>query len=126
MFHVCTLFPLGKDPEQPLRKGKIGNDVVIVVFLHAEHTSFNPGSITAKFPHTFVVVQPVGVSPVTGVAQKYRIALAHRRTVPYVCDPIITPGQAVWRPAKKCTVAVFNAYTLPTAIIISLLPALRV
>jgi hypothetical protein len=95
------MFPLSKDAEQPLRKGKIGNDVVVVVFLDGRETSFNPGSITAKFPHTFVVVQPVGTEPQTGAAIKYRVALAHRRSVPYVCDPVIMPGQEVCRPGTR-------------------------
>ncbi len=39
------------------RKRHIGNDIVCVVFLEADHTDFSPACIKSHFLHTFIVVR---------------------------------------------------------------------
>ncbi|XP_043283597.1 uncharacterized protein rsh isoform X3 [Venturia canescens] len=58
MFHVSTLLPYEKHDSQKLqRKRHIGNDIVCVVFLEADNTSFNPACIKSHFLHTFILVR---------------------------------------------------------------------
>nr|CAH7753983.1 unnamed protein product [Callosobruchus chinensis] len=50
MFHVSTLLPYEKhDPQKLQRKRHIGNDIVCVVFLEADNTSFSPACIKSHF-----------------------------------------------------------------------------
>ncbi|XP_076685202.1 rap GTPase activating protein radish isoform X2 [Andrena cerasifolii] len=61
MFHVSTMLPYEKhDPQKLQRKRHIGNDIVCVVFLEADNTSFSPACIKSHFLHTFILVR---VSP---------------------------------------------------------------
>jgi len=39
------------------RKRHIGNDIVCVVFLEADNTSFSPACIKSHFLHTFILVR---------------------------------------------------------------------
>lgn len=56
MFHVSTLLPYEKhDPQKLQRKRHIGNDIVCVVFLEADNTSFSPACIKSHFLHTFIL-----------------------------------------------------------------------
>ncbi|KAF5272572.1 hypothetical protein FQR65_LT04911 [Abscondita terminalis] len=58
MFHVSTLLPYEKHDSQKLqRKRHIGNDIVCVVFLEADNTSFSPACIKSHFLHTFILVR---------------------------------------------------------------------
>ncbi|XP_022903403.1 uncharacterized protein [Onthophagus taurus] len=58
MFHVSTLLPYEKhDPQKLQRKRHIGNDIVCVVFLEADNTSFSPSCIKSHFLHTFILVR---------------------------------------------------------------------
>ncbi|XP_043201760.1 uncharacterized protein LOC122370333 [Amphibalanus amphitrite] len=58
MFHVSTLLPYEEHDAQKLqRKRHIGNDIVCVVFLEADNTSFSPACIKSHFLHTFIVVR---------------------------------------------------------------------
>ncbi|XP_049795002.1 rap1 GTPase-activating protein 1-like [Schistocerca nitens] len=58
MFHVSTLLPYEKhDPQKLQRKRHIGNDIVCVVFLEADNTSFSPACIKSHFLHTFILVR---------------------------------------------------------------------
>lgn len=58
LFSVITKenFPFA----QLQRKRHIGNDIVCVVFLEADNTSFSPACIKSHFLHTFILVR---VSP---------------------------------------------------------------
>lgn len=56
MFHVSTLLPYERhDPQKLQRKRHIGNDIVCVVFLEADNTSFSPACIKSHFLHTFIL-----------------------------------------------------------------------
>ncbi|XP_030767315.1 uncharacterized protein LOC115891057 isoform X1 [Sitophilus oryzae] len=58
MFHVSTLLPYESHDQQKLqRKRHIGNDIVCVVFLEADNTSFSPACIKSHFLHTFILVR---------------------------------------------------------------------
>jgi hypothetical protein len=58
MFHVSTQLPYEKhDPQKLQRKRHIGNDIVCVVFLEADNTSFSPACIKSHFLHTFILVK---------------------------------------------------------------------
>ncbi|XP_048526218.1 uncharacterized protein LOC109533435 [Dendroctonus ponderosae] len=58
MFHVSTLLPYeSHDPQKLQRKRHIGNDIVCVVFLEADNTSFSPACIKSHFLHTFILVR---------------------------------------------------------------------
>ncbi|KAL1506052.1 hypothetical protein ABEB36_005484 [Hypothenemus hampei] len=58
MFHVSTLLPFeSHDPQKLQRKRHIGNDIVCVVFLEADNTSFSPACIKSHFLHTFILVR---------------------------------------------------------------------
>lgn len=58
MFHVSTQLPYEKhDPQKLQRKRHIGNDIVCVVFLEADNTSFSPSCIKSHFLHTFILVR---------------------------------------------------------------------
>lgn len=58
MFHVSTHLPYEKHDTQKLqRKRHIGNDIVCVVFLEADNTSFSPACIKSHFLHTFILVR---------------------------------------------------------------------
>lgn len=39
------------------RKRHIGNDIVCVVFLEADNTSFSPACIKSHFLHTFIIIK---------------------------------------------------------------------
>lgn len=56
MFHVSTQLPYERhDPQKLQRKRHIGNDIVCVVFLEADNTSFSPACIKSHFLHTFIL-----------------------------------------------------------------------
>jgi hypothetical protein len=57
IFHVCSMIPLDKDPEQSLleRKRHIGNDVVVVIFKEGSQ-QLDPSTWRSQFNHVFVVV----------------------------------------------------------------------
>ncbi|XP_046666508.1 uncharacterized protein LOC124358259 [Homalodisca vitripennis] len=58
MFHVSTQLPYeSHDPQKLQRKRHIGNDIVCVVFLEADNTSFSPSCIKSHFLHTFILVR---------------------------------------------------------------------
>ncbi|XP_037969779.2 uncharacterized protein LOC105380439 isoform X2 [Plutella xylostella] len=58
MFHVSTLLPYERhDPQKLQRKRHIGNDIVCVVFLEADNTTFSPACIKSHFLHTFILVR---------------------------------------------------------------------
>ncbi|XP_054262334.1 uncharacterized protein LOC128986173 [Macrosteles quadrilineatus] len=58
MFHVSTQLPYeSHDPQKLQRKRHIGNDIVCVVFLEADNTSFSPACIKSHFLHTFILVR---------------------------------------------------------------------
>ncbi|EEB14429.1 rap GTPase-activating protein, putative [Pediculus humanus corporis] len=58
MFHVSTQLPYEKhDPQKLQRKRHIGNDIVCVVFLEADNTSFSPSCIKSHFLHTFILIR---------------------------------------------------------------------
>eukprot|EP00123_Amoebidium_parasiticum_P013174 comp21810_c1_seq2/m.31056 comp21810_c1_seq2/g.31056 ORF comp21810_c1_seq2/g.31056 comp21810_c1_seq2/m.31056 type:complete len:632 (-) comp21810_c1_seq2:512-2407(-) len=84
MFHVSTLLPYQHDNEQQIfRKAHIGNDIVVVVFVDGK-TPYNPASLTAQFPHVFIVVQPI-----PGPTKRYRVGVATRKGVPHVPPEIV-------------------------------------
>eukprot|EP01122_Echinamoeba_exundans_P008864 TRINITY_DN3020_c0_g1_i2.p1 TRINITY_DN3020_c0_g1~~TRINITY_DN3020_c0_g1_i2.p1 ORF type:complete len:1064 (+),score=240.87 TRINITY_DN3020_c0_g1_i2:630-3821(+) len=57
IFHVASMIPLDKDPEQSLleRKRHIGNDVVVVIFKEGPQ-QLDPSVWRSQFNHVFVVV----------------------------------------------------------------------
>ncbi|XP_011692326.1 PREDICTED: uncharacterized protein LOC105452685 [Wasmannia auropunctata] len=80
MFHVSTLLPYEKhDPQKLQRKRHIGNDIVCVVFLEADNTSFSPACIKSHFLHTFILVR---VSPrIKRKITKYEVSVVTRDEV---------------------------------------------
>ena len=53
-FHVSTLLPhSGSDSQQCVRKARIGNDVVSIIF-QAGETVFSPEIITSQFLHAYI------------------------------------------------------------------------
>ncbi|XP_012275503.1 uncharacterized protein LOC105697084 [Orussus abietinus] len=80
MFHVSTLLPFEKnDPQKLQRKRHIGNDIVCVVFLEADNTSFSPACIKSHFLHTFILVRvsPLNKRKIT----KYELSVVTRDEV---------------------------------------------
>ena len=58
-FYVLTCLPHSKsDNQQCLRKARIGNCVVSIVFQEEEAT-FSPEIITSQFLHVYIVIQPI-------------------------------------------------------------------
>ncbi|XP_020294253.1 uncharacterized protein LOC109859929 isoform X2 [Pseudomyrmex gracilis] len=80
MFHVSTLLPYEKhDPQKLQRKRHIGNDIVCVVFLEADNTSFSPACIKSHFLHTFILVR---VSPrIKRKTTRYEVSVVTRDEV---------------------------------------------
>ncbi|KAL0114068.1 hypothetical protein PUN28_011408 [Cardiocondyla obscurior] len=80
MFHVSTLLPYEKhDPQKLQRKRHIGNDIVCVVFLEADNTSFSPACIKSHFLHTFILVR---VSPrIKRKPTRYEVSVVTRDEV---------------------------------------------
>ncbi|XP_051164393.1 uncharacterized protein LOC127283500 isoform X3 [Leptopilina boulardi] len=80
MFHVSTLLPYEKHDTQKLqRKRHIGNDIVCVVFLEADNTSFSPACIKSHFLHTFILVR---VSPkIKRKISRYEVSVVTRDEV---------------------------------------------
>ncbi|XP_011882634.1 PREDICTED: uncharacterized protein LOC105570208 isoform X2 [Vollenhovia emeryi] len=80
MFHVSTLLPYEKHDLQKLqRKRHIGNDIVCVVFLEADNTSFSPACIKSHFLHTFILVR---VSPrIKRKITRYEVSVVTRDEV---------------------------------------------
>ncbi|XP_072753921.1 uncharacterized protein Rsh isoform X4 [Anoplolepis gracilipes] len=80
MFHVSTLLPYEKhDPQKLQRKRHIGNDIVCVVFLEADNTSFSPACIKSHFLHTFILVR---VSPrIKRKITRYEVSVVTRDEV---------------------------------------------
>ncbi|XP_033221111.1 uncharacterized protein LOC117175513 [Belonocnema kinseyi] len=80
MFHVSTLLPYEKhDPQKLQRKRHIGNDIVCVVFLEADNTSFSPACIKSHFLHTFILVR---VSPrIKRKVTRYEVSVVTRDEV---------------------------------------------
>jgi len=74
MFHVSTLLPFSENnPQQVDRKRHIGNDVVVIVFQDGPNGGFSPKSITSKFNHVYIIVQPEEPG-----SSKYKIAIASK------------------------------------------------
>ncbi|XP_015587911.2 uncharacterized protein LOC107264305 isoform X3 [Cephus cinctus] len=92
MFHVSTLLPYEKhDPQKLQRKRHIGNDIVCVVFLEADNTSFSPACIKSHFLHTFILVR---VSPrIKRKIARYEVSVVTRDEVgaykPYLWEQSI-------------------------------------
>uniref|UniRef100_A0A0C9R792 RAP1GAP_0 protein n=1 Tax=Fopius arisanus TaxID=64838 RepID=A0A0C9R792_9HYME len=92
MFHVSTLLPYEKhDPQKLQRKRHIGNDIVCVVFLEADNTSFSPACIKSHFLHTFILVR---VSPrIKRKVTRYEVSVVTRDEVgaykPYLWEQSI-------------------------------------
>ncbi|XP_046430449.1 uncharacterized protein rsh isoform X1 [Neodiprion pinetum] len=92
MFHVSTLLPYEKhDPQKLQRKRHIGNDIVCVVFLEADNTSFSPACIKSHFLHTFILVR---VSPrIKRKITRYEVSVVTRDEVgaykPYLWEQSI-------------------------------------
>eukprot|EP00127_Corallochytrium_limacisporum_P004296 Clim_evm241s157 gene=Clim_evmTU241s157 len=71
MFHVSTLLPYVQgDPQQVRRKAFIGNDISQIVFVECDEgtdrvttSKFDPESLTAQFPHVFLVVHMLKKDP---------------------------------------------------------------
>lgn len=81
MFHVSTLLPYERhDPQKLQRKRHIGNDIVCVVFLEADNTSFSPACIKSHFLHTFIL----GKSLLSHCYNKYRFKKANLSLQPHV------------------------------------------
>ncbi|XP_023248561.1 uncharacterized protein LOC106638170 [Copidosoma floridanum] len=80
MFHVSTQLPYEKhDPQKLQRKRHIGNDIVCVVFLEADNTSFSPACIKSHFLHTFIIVR---VSPrIKRKVTRYEVSVVTRDEV---------------------------------------------
>ncbi|XP_077280205.1 LOW QUALITY PROTEIN: rap GTPase activating protein radish [Temnothorax americanus] len=80
MFHVSTLLPYEKhDPQKLQRKRHIGNDIVCVVFLEADNTTFSPACIKSHFLHTFILVR---VSPrIKRKITRYEVSVVTRDEV---------------------------------------------
>ncbi|XP_011499321.1 PREDICTED: LOW QUALITY PROTEIN: uncharacterized protein LOC105363353 [Ceratosolen solmsi marchali] len=80
MFHVSTILPYEKHDVQKLqRKRHIGNDIVCVVFLEADNTSFSPACIKSHFLHTFILVR---VSPrIKRKITRYEVSVVTRDEV---------------------------------------------
>ncbi|KAG7188330.1 hypothetical protein KM043_007988 [Ampulex compressa] len=80
MFHVSTLLPYERhDPQKLQRKRHIGNDIVCVVFLEADNTSFSPACIKSHFLHTFILVR---VSPrIKRKIARYEVSVVTRDEV---------------------------------------------
>jgi hypothetical protein len=58
MFHVSTLLPFNPaDPQRLQRKGKIGNDIVLIVF--CEEDSFTPDLLVSQMTQVLVIVRLV-------------------------------------------------------------------
>jgi len=61
------------------RKRHIGNDIVCVVFLEADNTSFSPACIKSHFLHTFILVR---VSPrIKRKITRYEVSVVTRDEV---------------------------------------------
>lgn len=73
------------------RKRHIGNDIVCVVFLEADNTSFSPACIKSHFLHTFILVR---VSPrIKRKITRYEVSVVTRDEVgaykPYLWEQSI-------------------------------------
>ncbi|KAF7996771.1 hypothetical protein HCN44_002417 [Aphidius gifuensis] len=100
MFHVSTLLPYEKhDPQKLQRKRHIGNDIVCVVFLEADNTSFSPACIKSHFLHTFILVR---VSPrIKRKITRYEVSVVTRDEVgaykPYLWEQSVFEKGAMFR-----------------------------
>ncbi|XP_065212300.1 uncharacterized protein rsh isoform X2 [Planococcus citri] len=100
MFHVSTYLPYEKhDPQKLQRKRHIGNDIVCVVFLEADNTSFSPSCIKSHFLHTFIVVR---TSPrVRRKTPRYEVSVVTRDEVgaykPYLWEQSVFENGPMFR-----------------------------
>jgi len=79
VFHVSTLLAYNSaDPQQLARKRKIGNDIVVVVFLEGDKP-FQPNLQTSKVNHVIAVVRPRRISE---EIVHYTLNVASRPEVP--------------------------------------------
>lgn len=79
------------------RKRHIGNDIVCVVFLEADNTSFSPACIKSHFLHTFILVR---VSPrIKRKITRYEVSVVTRDEVgaykPYLWEQSVFEKGAV-------------------------------
>jgi len=90
MFHVSTLLPFSENnPQQVDRKRHIGNDVVVIIFQDGPNGGFSPNSITSKFNHVYVIVQPEEPG-----SKNYKIAVASKDGVKHH-GPALPPAPCV-------------------------------
>ncbi|XKL64913.1 hypothetical protein PGB90_004999 [Kerria lacca] len=100
MFHVSTFLPYEKHDTQKLqRKRHIGNDIVCVVFLEADNTSFSPSCIKSHFLHTFIVVR---TSPrIRRKTTRYEVSVVTRDEVgaykPYLWEQSVFENGPMFR-----------------------------
>jgi hypothetical protein len=70
-YHVPHLLPfVDTDPQRLARKRHVGNDVVIVVFNESDGTPLDPTAFHSSFTHVFIVVTPLGLTPLTDKERK--------------------------------------------------------
>lgn len=83
MFHVSTLLPYEKHDSQKLqRKRHIGNDIVCVVFLEADNTSFSPACIKSHFLHTFILGEYINNIAFSVLQESYCTVCRIQNTIP--------------------------------------------
>ena len=91
MFHVSTLLPFTpNNKQQLLRKSRIGNDIVTIIFQEANAKPFTPkDNFKSHFQHVFIVVRQL---PSTGHPVKYAVAVMRSKEVPVFGPPIPDSG----------------------------------
>jgi len=76
-FYAVTHLPYSEtDSQQCMRKARIGNCVVSVVF-QSEEATFSPEIITSQFLHVYVVIQPLSSN-----SDEYKITIVSKNGVP--------------------------------------------
>jgi signal-induced proliferation-associated 1 like protein 1 len=100
MFHVSTLLPFTpNNKQQLLRKSRIGNDIVTIIFQEANAKPFTPkDNFKSHFQHVFIVVRQL---PSSGQGQpvKYAVAVMRSKEVPVFGPPI--PEGGIFTKSKK-------------------------
>ncbi|KAG1713971.1 Signal-induced proliferation-associated 1-like protein 1 [Nymphon striatum] len=88
MFHVSTMLPYTQNNRQQLlRKSRIGNDIVTIVFQEPGALPFTPKNIRSHFQHVFIIIKVV--NPCSDNTH-YRIAVSRSKDVPVFGPPIPT------------------------------------
>lgn len=86
------------------KKRHIGNDIVCVVFLEADKTSFNPACMKSHFLYTFILVR---VSPrIKRKVTRYEVSVATRDEVgaykPYLWEQnVFKKGTTIFNPTHS-------------------------